>query len=139
MSGFPGYVRLQGPEQLAIGQYLSVRSPGDYHRWHVIVVTLRQGQPWDSQMPTVAYVNYGKWVADCYWCKKGMLTRPDWGIACCGECGARYAAGMVQFPSDAAVIERLLLVRPNRDNQHWDNKQTAADLERENREELQLC
>lgn len=147
MSGFPGYRQLLGPEQLTIGPYLRVRTPDDYLRWQVVVVGLRNGEVWDSPAPAgPAYVNEGRWVATCHWCQKGMLTRPDWGIACCGECGARYRRGQVAFPVDHAAIVRALLRRPMRETQHWGvppqaphlHWQTASELERENREELGL-
>lgn len=144
MSGFPGYTRLIGPEQLTIGDFFQVRTPGDYRTWQTVVVLTRNGVPWDSPMPAgPAHVNDGRWLATCHWCQKGMLTRPDWGVANCGECGARYQGAQVRFPENAAAIERVLCLRPRRDTQHWGNPtrpmQTIEDLERENREELQLC
>ena len=130
---FPGYTRLIGPESLSLGEYLSVRTPDDYRRWHLLRVTLANAQPWTSPEKVTAYVNYGRWMVNCFWCKKGVLTRPDWGIAFCATCGAQYEQGMVIFPTDSN-IERALLKRPDPDTQHWDDKQTAEDLLRENKE-----
>ena len=137
MGAFPGYPRLLGPETLVYklpsGELFEVRSAEDYRMWHLFVVTAKQGETWASPESAVAYVNFGRWLVNCHWCKKGVLTRPDWALACCAECGAYYTADKLTFPSDSR-IEELLRLRPNRDNQHWDDKQTADDLLRENKE-----
>ncbi len=137
MAEFPGYTRLKGAETLAIGSF-AVTSPLRYKQWHELLVMAASAKSWVTQQQVKAYVNFGRWVADCYWCKKGMLTRPDWGIAYCATCGAQYEKGSVIFPEDPEV-ERALLARPDPDTQHWDDKQTAADLWRENQEELHLA
>ena len=140
-SPFPGYPRLTGPETLVykspLGTLFEVRCVEDYRKWHEMVVTSRQGETWASPEGCIAYVNFGRWVINCYWCKKGVLTRPDWMFAGCAECGAYYEADKLTFPRDQR-IEELLRKRPDRDTQHWDNKQTAEDLLRENEQELQL-
>jgi len=138
---FPGYARLTGPETLVyktpLGSLFEVHSVDDYRKWHEMVVTVREGKTWASPEGVVAYVNHGRWVVDCHWCKKGVLTRPDWAFAGCAECGAYYEADKLTFPSDPR-IEEILRMRPDRDSQHWDSKQTADDLLRENEEELKL-
>ena len=134
---FPGYKRLKGAEILAIGKF-SVTSPEFYKHWQTLLVSASNAKTWPSLEKIKAYVNYGKWVANCFWCKKGVLTRPDWGVAYCPTCGAQYEKGMVIFPADQE-IERLLCLRPDPETQHWDDLQTADDLLRENREELLLC
>jgi ribosomal protein L37AE/L43A len=113
------------------------QSAADYEWWQTIVITRSKGQVWTALVEIRARINHGRWVADCHYCKKGMLTRPDWGTACCAQCGARYAAGFVKFPEDPR-IEQLIKLRPDPTTQNWDDKQTARDLELEN-EELQLC
>jgi len=132
MTGFVGYRSLLGPEQLLIAPGQRVSTPAEYRGWQTLVVTQRAGKPWESPEPTVAYVNHGRWVATCCGCKNGMLTRPDWGVAFCGECGASYGRGKVEFPADAAAIEAVLCRRVRRDQQHWDARQSVRDLEREN-------
>ena len=132
MKHFTGYRFLLGPEQLLFGPGQRVSSPEEYLAWHVSVVTRRGGDPWDSPEPTKAYVNHGRCVANCVWCKTGMLTRPDWGLACCGECGARYSPERVHFPEHYDAIEKILLVRVRRDQQNWDDRQGVAELEKEN-------
>lgn len=123
---FPGYSSLLGAEQLK-----DVETPEDYRRWHAHVVEDRLGEVWDSDVMVTARVNHGRWVADCFWCSTGMLIRPDWGIACCGECGAFYRRGMVTCPNDAEDIEAVLCRRVKRENQNWAQPETVADLRRE--------
>jgi hypothetical protein len=138
---FPGHGMLIGPETYTLG-----RGPGgdhllkdrdDYILWHRMVVAGRKGQTWKSPEPTVVLVNHGKWQAQCHWCKKFMLTRPDWNLACCSECGAYYEDAQLVFPDDPLIVEALL-ARPDRDTQHWDCLQSADDLIKENKEILKL-
>ena len=131
-SPFPGYRHLIGPETL-IFRAFEVHSCEDYRHWHRLVVSSKQGQTWASPEGIEVYINYGRWVADCFWCKRGVLTRPDWAFAGCAECGAYYESDKLTFPADPCVV-KLLLLRPNRDNQNWDSKQTSEDLLRENKE-----
>jgi hypothetical protein len=134
---FPGYPSLVGPESLSIPSHeLYVRTVDDYNMWHLLIVTAKKGKVWITHRRREAYINHGRWVIDCAWCQKGVLTRPDWGVANCIECGARYPAGTIAFPDDPS-IQHLLLLRPVVETQNWDNKQTAADLLKEN-EELSL-
>lgn len=131
--GFSGYRYLLGPEQLMCFPGRRVSSPAEYLAWHTTVVTRRAGTPWDSPEPTTIYVNHGRWIADCVWCGTGMLTRPDWGIAYCGECGARYHSDQVEYPEEHEAIEKILLRRVRRDQQNWDVRQTVDELELENK------
>ena len=133
MKSFAGYRFLLGPEQLLLSPGRRVSSPAEYLGWHVSVITNRGGDPWDSPEPTKARVNHGRWIADCVWCGTGMLTRPEWGVAYCGECGARYHKDQVEYPEEHKDIERILLRRVRRDQQNWDDRQTAPELEVENR------
>lgn len=144
VSAFPGYTRIIGPESLEIPRVLRVRTPADYRTWQMIIVTARGGRVWITGVRVPAYINAGRWTADCHWCAKGMFTRPDWALACCGECGALYEPGTIVFPDQADAAVQILLRRPNRDSQNWRNPnlnrplQTIEDLARENIEELQL-
>ncbi len=132
MKNFAGYRFLLGPEQLLFEPGRRVSSPAEYLAWHTSVVTGRGGDPWDSPKGAEARVNWGRWVANCAWCGTGMLTRPDWGIACCGECGARYSPDRVRFPERYDTIEKILLRRVRRDQQNWDKRQSVEELEQEN-------
>jgi hypothetical protein len=139
---FPGYQHLIGPESLLMNRGgLSprpVKDIADYRTLHEQHIRSSNAQVWTSPEKCIARVNHGRWAADCVWCRQAMLTRPDWGVAFCWTCGAQYEQGMVIFPDDPR-IEKLLLLRPDPTTQHWDNKQTAEDLLRENREELHLA
>ena len=133
MKQFTGYRFLQGPEQLPLSLGRRVQSPEEYRAWHTDIVTMRGGQPWDSPEAAKASINHGRWIADCRWCETAMLTRPDWQIACCAECGARYAREMILFPHEAEKITRLLCSRIRRDQQNWDDRQSMDELEKENK------
>lgn len=135
---FPGYSHLKGPETLWLDAETPVSTPTHYRMWQGVLVKLSGASVWLSEGGTEAFVNQGRWLAICRWCKKGMLTRPDWGIACCAQCGAWYPEGLVKFPENVGEITAALLVRPDPDSQNWDNKQTVEDLLRENREDLKL-
>lgn len=133
MKPFPGYRFLLGPEQLMFYPGRRVSSVVEYLAWQVSIITSRGGDPWDSPEKTRARINHGRWIADCVWCGTGMLTRPTWGVAYCGECGARYHRKMIVFPEQVKRIESALLIRVRRDQQNWDDRQTHEDLEEENK------
>lgn len=124
-----------GPEQMLASAGRPVTTPELYLGWHTQIVTTRGGTPWDSPEPTKARVNHGRWIADCVWCPAGIPTRPEWGVAYCGECGARYRKGMVVYPERHAAIGEVLSRRVNRSQQNWDDRQTVEDLEAENERE----
>lgn len=134
MKRFAPYKFILGPEQLSLSPGRRVSSPAEYAAWQMSHVTRRGGDAWDSPESIKAYVNHGRWVADCFWCKTGMLTRPAWGVAYCGECGARYGPGLVDYPSDRdqQLIERTLLRRVRREQQNWDDRQSVEELAGEN-------
>lgn len=124
----PGFARLEGPEILDG----VTDAPDSYQRWHRHVVTQRYGEVWISEEAASAAVNHGRWVAACFWCGTGMLTRPDWGIAGCAECGAFYPKGKVRFPTNHAEIQEVLCRRPVRSTQSWLPTESIDDLRREN-------
>ena len=132
MKGFAGYRFLLGPEQLLLSPGRRVSSPAEYLGWHVSIIVNRGGNPWDSPEGVEARVNWGRWVADCFWCGTAMLTRPEWNVAFCGECGARYREDQVKFPADHKAIEKILLRRVQRRQQNWDKRQSVGELEQEN-------
>jgi hypothetical protein len=85
---------------------------------------------------TVAYVNWGRWVAQCSWqirCDAALeLTGAENGFRC-PECGGDNA---IVWPSAEMVagIGRILLMRPHRKNQNWLPGETLQDLMQENAE-----
>lgn len=132
MTAFSGYRFLLGPEQLTFDRgRRRVSSPEQYRAWHLSMLLGRGADLWDSLEPTTAYINQGRWVAKCVWCTTGMLTRPDWGVAYCAECGARY--WRVVFPADYEAATAILLSRVRRDQQNWDATQTVKELAEENK------
>jgi hypothetical protein len=90
---------------------------------------------------SLAYVNYGRWVADCssLWCDAAVefnsLRPPHFATftpaTVCWECGHRTE---ILWPSQEMVygIERLLLLRRNRKHQNWLPGETLVDLQEEN-------
>ncbi len=127
------YLRLEGPEQLRLSDGSRVASPADYALWQAEVIADRGiARIWTPAAPVTAYVNHGRWIADCGMCRTPMFVRPEWPLACCPQCGARYAA--VAFPPDIAALTTLLCRRPDPENQNWQPPETVDDLRRENEE-----
>ncbi len=130
---FQPYQYLLGPEQLQLVPGKLVRTPAEYRLWQGNLVVQRGGNPWDSDRATRARVNHGRWIALCCWCTAAMFTRPDWCVAYCVECGARYEGEEeVVFPADHAAFTVVLCQRIRRDQQNWDGTQTVRDLDEEN-------
>jgi len=129
---FPGYLGLFGPELYSYGGQ-PVATPKDYYEWHTYNVKIRNGQCWDSTRPCLPMqVIGGGWIIDCVWCKQAVRTRPDWRLALCGECGARYKD--IEAPPNYRDIERILCMRPMRTNQNWLLGETCKQLIAENTE-----
>jgi hypothetical protein len=77
-----------------------------------------------------AYVNDGRWVADCP-CGGGIACWSEYQHGFCGSCCTVY---MIRFPDaeDVATAEVLLSAREP-DRRHWDpTAQTVDDLKVEN-------
>ncbi len=71
----------------------------------------------------LAYVNHGRWVADCV-CNGGELVAPGEQMLC-GSCGAR---NKVKFPGPKTrdKIQTALLRREPR-NQNWHTDETVNE------------
>lgn len=89
----------------------------------------RRQLPLRTRPGTVAaYVNDGRWVADCPECNGGIACDPDYDRGCCLDCGT---ITKIRFPAqddiDAAVW--ALGVRPP-DGRNWNchRGETVADL-----------
>jgi hypothetical protein len=65
-----------------------------------------------------AYVNRGRWVADCLNCSNGILIHPEWPEASCLGTGCFYVFTSIAVPTEWRRIEAVLLKRPMR-YQHW--------------------
>lgn len=122
------------------------RSADEYTRW-LRDLALRTGQDGqkimphqlvdDKAVPAIAYVNHGRWVADCpTGCGGAMLVEPDMPFVC-GNCFNAELHGKwraVLWPDDKAGIETELEKRPLPHTANWLPGETVADLRRENRE-----
>lgn len=74
-----------------------------------------------------AYINHGRWVADCPNCNGAELVASGMPMVC-GSCGAEHA---VTFPRNRPKLEEVLTVREMR-LQNWLPGQTPSDLLAEN-------
>jgi hypothetical protein len=94
----------------------------------------------DEGAEAVAYVNHGRWVADCPSpaCTGAELVDPDEPRFYCLSCYNAAFGGLwlpVRFPPERErqAIERALLARPRARNRNWYPGETVAQLEEEHR------
>lgn len=124
------------PFILTAREHHAVTSPTDLRRRHqqALAKKARAGMRYqvhtDPQSLT-AFISAGSWVVVCPACGSGCATDPAWRLACCFACGAVYES--VLFPSDATVIETVLIERPATATRNWQPSETVADLRAENR------
>ena len=80
---------------------------------------------------TLAYANWGAWVADCPspHCDSALMLEPGQQQYRCYECPA---TADVAWPEDYATIQYLLQLRPAAKTRNWRPPETAADLMFEN-------
>jgi len=109
------------------------------HRWATILArgnTERQARGMTpvalvaDLRPVAAYVNHGRWVADCPECGGGVGAWPANLEGACLDCGHVYG---VTFPAGCDRAEEILRSRPPQ-NRHWrpDHGETLTDLATEN-------
>lgn len=107
----------------------------DEHRVLVIGVGHANGHAY-SDLPAidaqslVAYVNLGRWVADCPECNNGIMVHPDRHGWCC-NCGNSTVGGLsrrVRWPADIFRIEAVLEMRPAPANRNWYPHETVNEL-----------
>ena len=94
----------------------------------------------ESAVPIAAYVNHGRWLADCS-CGAAVACEPGIDIAVCfghqdqddpsGAVETRIHTSLV-WPQNRGVIESALHKRPMNRNRNWRTDEDAAGLEREN-------
>lgn len=83
----------------------------------------------DSDEVPQAFANEGRWVAKCP-CNGAEVVTPGKPMVC-GSCGRRFAR--VEFPDGWEQAERLLDLRPHRENRNWfPDRESVADLRAEN-------
>lgn len=89
-----------------------------------------------------AYINHGRWIAECPQCHWAIAIRPR------QLAGSRFVCGVlphgkdvatgcgytdsVRFPSDAKSIEQVLRSRPTPQS-NWKPGESLTNLRRENR------
>lgn len=123
---------IKGPRELH-----SVRSADEYRAAHARQIAARRSKGHrvsvhEVSAPKVARVDYESgWIIDCE-CGAGNSTDPEWRIACCLSCGAIHRHVIV--PEEWAVIERLLLARPQQRNRCWRPHETVEDVRAINRD-----
>lgn len=91
----------------------------------------------DAKASTFAYVNHGRWLADCPFCRQTQVaSKTDQRLFCCAEgCGNAQVGGAfvkVAWPKDADKIEAELLKRATPDHRNWTPGETVRDLRNEN-------
>lgn len=94
-------------------------------------------------MKTLAYLNWGRWVADCpvLGCTSAVGLDHRQTMAHCAEC---HQVATVEWPDNVPDLERVLWQRPEPGNRNWfpadhpmairgglPHGQTVADLETE--------
>ncbi|WP_326564562.1 hypothetical protein [Micromonospora peucetia] len=97
-------------------------------------------------VPAWAYLNWGRWVADCPGpaCTSAVALQHGQTTAGCIEC---HLVAPVRWPDDVPDLERVLWRRPEPANRNWfplehpfalaaglPHGQTVADLEAESAE-----
>jgi len=81
-------------------------------------------------MVTTAYVNHGRWVADCPDIDCPEAHQVSGGdVFQCVNCGA---SGVVEFPDCVDVVDAVLAVRPVPQTRNWTPDETVEDLQKEN-------
>ena len=77
-----------------------------------------------------AYVNHGRWVADCPIPFCGQAWLADRIPVECENCG--QPPGPIEWPTEQERIESLLAVRPVPQTRNWLPGETVDDLIAEN-------
>lgn len=90
----------------------------------------RAGNTRTGMRTLVAYVNHGRWIADCL-CGSGVACSPDFEQAVCLECGTVHR---VTFPTTKAIAAaaKVLAARPMSARNWRPEIETRNDLAAEN-------
>lgn len=86
-----------------------------------------------SQRNVIAYINHGRWVADCPNCKNTEFVWED-NLFFCTQCRNNWQKGAtlrVIIPLFRSRIEYLLSYRPIQ-NRNWLLTESVTDIEKEN-------
>jgi hypothetical protein len=111
--------------------------------WAPALALARAGKPFGMPLgkargaEAVAYVNWGRWVADCptSGCGSAQVVTPADPRFFCPTCenapaGGRWAT--VTFPSLLVSIERVLELRDDVRHRNWVPRESLTDLRQQN-------
>lgn len=90
-----------------------------------------------SALPLDAYVNHGRWVADCPICNGGIALWKEHESGCCLDCGTIYSR--ISWPSkkDIELVEETLVKQPIYEERNWKpSVETAKQLVKRATKEL---
>ena len=91
-------------------------------------------------MKVTAYINHGRWLADCPQCNGAELVKVGQPFVCRGLVGSGGFHGEtnvcgfsadVEFPKDKFIIEGILIPRRT-ENRNWRSGETVEFLRDEN-------
>lgn len=86
--------------------------------------------------PIEAHISHDQWVVDCpSGCKLGDLVFEASMLLWCHDCGNAAFGGAwvpVKLPKQAALIDRILAMRPMASERNWHQPETVEDLIAEN-------
>lgn len=91
--------------------------------------------PEKTEGEVTAYVNCGRWVAECPEDKWAVIVSSQTPLFFCGRCKNAAVGGRwrtVVFPADRVKIEYHLLKRQVSTNRNWYPDEKVTDLIREN-------
>lgn len=79
----------------------------------------------------VAYLNNGRWVADCPNCRNGLPIHPEWTKTACRGNGCGRIFINVVVPENWRAIESTVTMRPVA-NRNWQDGESVEFLQGEN-------
>ncbi len=80
-------------------------------------------------MNTHAYLNHGRWVADCPEPYCGGAELASGGLFVCANC---KRAATIIWPDDKELIDQITAARPIPETRNWLPGETLEDLRQEN-------
>lgn len=91
-------------------------------------------QPTDAPIP--AFVNHGRWLAQCQTCRSAEYVDLDQLLFMCCACwnfdyGCQWRR--VLLPKNWKAIEKLLLLRPDPDTRNWEPGERLTLLRADNK------
>lgn len=102
------------------------------------MIQVLQGKPLEMAeiAPVLAYINHGRWVADCPFCPGAELIFQDDPTFLCLSCfnqEANFKSLSIAFPLNTNKIEAILEGRPIIGGRNWEPPKTLNALIEENK------